>query len=78
MAAIAFDSRCKTFCLNKTNRGAASDLQIQHRVFKYLKRKKSKRTFLSNPPGFPQGHCSMEPFQVSSIFWSKKRVDEDE
>jgi hypothetical protein len=68
MAAISFGSRCKIFCLNKKNRAAASDLQIHHRVIKYLKPKNSKRTFQFNPPGFPKEHCCMKPCQTSSIF----------
>jgi hypothetical protein len=68
MAAIAFGSRCRIFSLNKTNMVAASDLQIQHRVTKYLKPKNSKGTFQFNSPGFPKEHCFMEPSQTSSIF----------
>ena len=68
MAAIAFGSRCKNFCQSKKNRGAATDLKIQHRVIKYLKLKKSERNFPSNPPGFQKEHCFMEPSQASSIF----------
>jgi hypothetical protein len=68
MAAIVFGSRCKIFYLNKKNRAAASDLQIHHRVIKYLKPKNSKRNFQFNPHGFPKEHCFMEPSQTSSIF----------
>jgi len=52
---------------------AASDLQIQHRVIKYLEPKQSKRAFKFNPPRFPKEHCFMEPSQTSSIFLLVKR-----
>ena len=68
MAANAFGSRCKTFFPNKKNRVAASDLQIHHRVIKYLEPKNSKWTFQFNPPGFPKEHGFMGPSQTYSIF----------
>jgi len=68
MAAIAFCSRCKIVCLSKKNRAAASDLQIQHRVIKYLQPKHSKRALHFNPPGFPKEHCFVETSQTSFSF----------